>query len=178
VDISKLGNWLQVGANVGILAGLILVSIQISENTRISKVELTARSFEIAMQHDLTKMGENPADVYARSLNDPESLSTSDIFVLDTAMWFWHDFHSRLEYLLSQGLVDEGGWFEILDYHAEHTYGGSPIKKALWEQKMAAGFAFADWEKYVDDRVVKSAGTADGEWLEAIIKKMKKKTTD
>lgn len=60
MDISKLGNWLQVGANVGILAGLILVSIQISENTRISKVELTARSFEIAMQHDLTKMGENP----------------------------------------------------------------------------------------------------------------------
>ena len=177
MDTSKLGNWLQVGANIGILAGLILVSFQISENTRMSKVELTARSYEIAMQHDLTKMGENPADVYARSMNDPESLSASDIIVLDTAMWFWHDHHSRLEYLRGQGLAEESGWFELLDYHAEHTYGGSPIKKALWEQKKA-GFAFTDWEKYVDDRVTKSTGRADGEWLEAIIEKMRKKTTD
>ncbi len=49
MESSKIGYWLQVGANIGILAGLILVGFQINQNTKISHADLTARSYELAM---------------------------------------------------------------------------------------------------------------------------------
>ena len=38
--MGKLGKWLQVGANVGILAGLILVALQIQQNSELGRLYL------------------------------------------------------------------------------------------------------------------------------------------
>ncbi len=52
MESSKFGYWLQIGANVGILAGLILVGLQINQNT-----ELTRMSIFSAEQDGYLSMG-------------------------------------------------------------------------------------------------------------------------
>ena len=40
VDFTKTANWLQVTANLGIVAGLILVGVQLQQNTDLLKTQL------------------------------------------------------------------------------------------------------------------------------------------
>ena len=40
MESSKLGYWLQVGANIGLLAGLILVGFQIQQNSQILRTQV------------------------------------------------------------------------------------------------------------------------------------------
>lgn len=40
MDFTKTGNWLQVTANLGIVAGLILVGVQLQQNTDLLKTQL------------------------------------------------------------------------------------------------------------------------------------------
>ncbi len=89
MDSIKISSWLQVAGNFGLLAGLILVGFQINQNTEISKADLTARSYEVAMQYQLAMMGENPAAALAKAGTDPSSLTDEELIVINNFNWLW-----------------------------------------------------------------------------------------
>jgi hypothetical protein len=50
-----------LGANIGVIAGLILVAVQINQNTAITKAQMANLYYIADMALELAMMGENPA---------------------------------------------------------------------------------------------------------------------
>ncbi len=53
--MDKLNRWVTLTANVGVIAGLILVSIQVRQNTEISRAQIENDYFLADMQLELAR---------------------------------------------------------------------------------------------------------------------------
>ena len=61
MDSIRAGYWVQVAANVGILAGLLMVGIQINQNSELVREQLDHATWTDNLNLHLAMMGENPA---------------------------------------------------------------------------------------------------------------------
>ena len=75
-------NWLEIGANIGIVIGLLLVAFQIAQQDEIATTDVTSDSFVAITDHYEQLAGEDPAASLARAMDDPTTLTTRDHVVL------------------------------------------------------------------------------------------------
>ena len=59
VDSSKLSNWLQVGANFGILVGLVMVAFQMQQATQMLELQLRKQEVDSFIASSLSTIGES-----------------------------------------------------------------------------------------------------------------------
>jgi hypothetical protein len=83
MDLSKVGNWLQVLGNIGLIAGLALVAIQINQNTQLARIQLIHDSMLANQNMHLVLAGENPGTVWSKAIFEPEMLSDEEMVVAD-----------------------------------------------------------------------------------------------
>ena len=62
-----------MGANVGILAGLILVGLQMRQNEQLLRTQMAYEESNRYSQIEAAMLGEEPSIVWAKSLVDPAS---------------------------------------------------------------------------------------------------------
>jgi hypothetical protein len=60
VITDKLTRWLTLLANLAVLAGIILVAIQIQQNTDITKAQMANEYYLLDAQLELAMMGDSP----------------------------------------------------------------------------------------------------------------------
>ena len=87
MESSKFGYWLQVGANVGILAGLVLVIIQMNQNSQLLRVQLIKQEGDSYVANEMAIAGENYAEVWARILDNPYDPLPADMRVMESSLW-------------------------------------------------------------------------------------------
>ena len=75
--MGKVSDWLQIGANVGILVGLVFVGGQLRQEHQIASAELTSETLSAANEVALVGMGEDLAGAYSRLQTTPEELSAT-----------------------------------------------------------------------------------------------------
>ena len=80
---TNIGNWLQIAANVGMLAGLVLVAIQISQTNSLTGYQLNTESYDSYISTATALVGENPEAAMYRVLVDSKSATDQDYFVAD-----------------------------------------------------------------------------------------------
>ena len=92
MDSNKVANWVQVGANFGLLAGLVLVAVQINQNSeqlvqthQLAIAEATNNGFSILSQQRSAILGEEPMDAIAKACTN-QPLSDKEALVLH--YWF------------------------------------------------------------------------------------------
>lgn len=78
-----LGQAFSVLANIGVLAGLLLVAIQISQSTEIAKAQLENDYYLADMQLELAMMGDTPVNSWVKAVYTPDELTREDAAVLD-----------------------------------------------------------------------------------------------
>ena len=83
MNSDQIGRWLTLAANVGVIAGLILVAVQINQNTAITKAQIANDYYIADMTLELAMMGENPADSFNKAVYAPDEITTADAVVLD-----------------------------------------------------------------------------------------------
>lgn len=66
MDLAHLNSWLGIAANVGVVVGLVLVAVQIRQNSNLTRAQVANDWFLADMQLELSMMGENPAAVGPR----------------------------------------------------------------------------------------------------------------
>jgi hypothetical protein len=164
MNTDKLAGWLQIVGNLGIIGGLVLVAVQINQNTAITRAELTARSYEAAMQFNLAMMGENPSAAVAKAATEPSSLTDEDLLVIANLTWNWWNHDSRYEILLDHGLVDDQDWDRFIRAHARNFLAGTPVAKAMWENTLEHGFS-RKWERIAEDEIRRTEPTAYADLL-------------
>ena len=102
--MGKLGQWLQVGANIGILAGLILVSLQIQQQAEITTASMYSEHMSSWISVDQSLQSENFAETLAKSLSRPEELTDAEILEINGYLWSNLDQLNRRAALLDMGV--------------------------------------------------------------------------
>ena len=130
MDSEKINRWLTLAANVGVIAGLVLVAVQIRQNTEITKAQIANDYFLSDMALELAMMGENPAQAWNKAVYEPDSLTTEDAVVLDRYFNYGLVQIHRLQEMDKMGMAHEG-WEERVDYLGWHL--GNEVGKRWWE---------------------------------------------
>ena len=131
MNSEKVSHWLTLAANIGVIAGLVLVAIQINQNVEITKAKIANDYFLADMALELAMMGEDPAHSWSKAVYEPDKLTTKDAVILDRYFNYGLVQIHRLQEMSEMGLAHEG-WQERVDYLKWHL--GNEVGRRWWEQ--------------------------------------------
>ena len=115
MDFGKLNSWLQVSANIGIVLGLLLVGVQLKQNTDLARIQMLNEESQRVVTYELEIVGERGAEVWAKSIQDPENLTLEEVRIMEALLWSFTE-NLRGTYRLAQlGLLEESDWRERLE---------------------------------------------------------------
>jgi len=83
MNSQTITNWIQVSTMIAVLAGLGLVVWELRQVREIAIAQQASDGFAIYSQRIQAMMGERPARAVAKACDEPKSLTTEDMVVLD-----------------------------------------------------------------------------------------------
>jgi len=109
MNISQINNWVQIVAALGVIAGLLLVAYELNQNTKqlygasIQGIHAAYRS------QALIEIESNIHELYVKSFESPDELSTEEILKLDTYYVLIIDQYEEWENMYEIGAVRYSG---------------------------------------------------------------------
>ncbi|NKC00030.1 MAG: hypothetical protein GKR90_16235 [Pseudomonadales bacterium] len=131
METSKIGHWLQVGANIGILAGLIMVGLQINQASYLVRNQLVSDQASDRMSTMENMLGENPAEIFAKAVTTPDQLTDAELVVMDSWMTREIIYARRVRQLVDSNIYPSEAWENhrgVIDYAF-----GSKFGRKWWE---------------------------------------------
>ena len=71
MDSDRLNRWLSLGANVGVLVGIIFLAAEIRQNSNLARLQFSDERVVSFQQGELALFGDRAADVWEKSNSDP-----------------------------------------------------------------------------------------------------------
>lgn len=110
MNSSKLSDWLQIAANVGIIGGLLLVGVQLKQNSDLLKTQLLYEESSRLVELETQVIGESGAEVWAKSIADPLSLDLSEQRIMEALLWSFVEQLRSTRLLAQLGLLEDEEW--------------------------------------------------------------------
>jgi hypothetical protein len=110
MDFTKTSDWLQVTANLGIVAGLLLVGVQLQQNADLRKTQLLYEESIRMVELETKVVGENAAKVWAKSLTDPRNLTLEEQRIMEALLWSYAEQLRATRMLAELGLLEDEEW--------------------------------------------------------------------
>jgi len=126
---TKVNSWLSLGANIGVVIGLVLVAYQINQEAELTKIQLFSEATSSRKEFNQAMMGNDPMEVVAKSIERPHELTLSELHVMD--MYFISALNElrRLEFLSLAGLDVDA---DVEGFHK--FYFGSNFAQAWFQE--------------------------------------------
>ena len=129
MDIARFNPWLSFAANIGVIAGLVLVAVQINQNTEITKAQIENDYFLADMNLELAMMGDDPASSWVKAVYSPDKISEYDAVILDRYFNYGLVQLRRLKEMHELGLAPDD-WEKRIDYLTWHL--GNEVGHRWW----------------------------------------------
>lgn len=132
MHFKELKKWLQVSANIGIVLGLVLVGFQLKQNSELARIQLLYEESNRAIELETAVVGEQAAEVWAKSIEAPEDLTLAEIRIMEALLWSFLE-QLRGTYRLAElGLLNEKDWRNRAESEVTF-YFGYPYSRAWWK---------------------------------------------
>jgi len=82
MEFDRLNRWLALAANLGLLAGLIMVALQLNQTSELARAQLINEGNITESQVWAGLMGEDPAEAIAKSIENPSEMTFA-------SSWWW-----------------------------------------------------------------------------------------
>jgi hypothetical protein len=151
VEANRVVFWLQLAANVGLLTGLVLVGIQISQSNAIARASTGSVYFQQYQDFLVAGIGENPAAVRAKAVFEPENLTPENIEVLISETYWRISMIEHNTAMEEYGILDDSWRAEI----PEHAFfiARTPVAREILSAHCAAGqWAVSELCKMVEEQ--------------------------
>jgi hypothetical protein len=132
MDSDRLNRWLTLGANFGVLGGLVLVLLQMNQNEELLRVQVTNDFYESYIAAETTFSGENLPAIWQKSLEDPENLSIAEMRAMEAQTFSPLTRWINLYRLAEAGIFDGEFWRTQIELDVSY-YLGSQYGRAWWE---------------------------------------------
>jgi len=123
--------WIEIIANLGIVAGLLLVAAQMKQTADLQRLRMLHEESRGMVELERSLLGENAAAVWAKSIESPRDLSLGERRIMDA---YFYSFAEQLHasFLLEQeGLLEEGEWLTRVQLDSRYFF-GNPYGLAWW----------------------------------------------
>lgn len=128
----KANNWPQAITNLGIIAGLVLVGVQMKQNTDLLKMQLLYEESRRIIEQESQYIGENAAEVWAKSLTAPQDLGLAERRIIEALLWSYAEQLRSTRQLAELGLLDDNEWRLRVRAEAPFMF-GNPYGRAWWK---------------------------------------------
>lgn len=91
MDADKVNKWLTLGANLGVLAGIILVAFEINQASLTSNAEMINSFQDRWVTIDMSWQDAEFAAAWAKSIENPEELSLPEMIQVSGQLWAFID---------------------------------------------------------------------------------------
>ena len=129
------GSWISTIANIGVMAGLVLVAFQINQNSELLRLQMLELESQRIAAHELALIGEEGAIMWQKVIEHPEDLTFAEQRVAEAILWPVYE-SWRINYLLHrEGLLGDEWRSRVIaqaPYFLDHAYG-----RAWWENLKA-----------------------------------------
>jgi hypothetical protein len=139
-------NWLQIAGNIGIIAGLILVALQMNQNSDLLATQLIYMESERQLNLETAMMGEDPAAVWAKSMDGSSELTSREQRILDAYLYIQIEQWRAVYHLSESGLIEEE-WKSRIDWDVEYVL-NNPHGQKYWQD--IRGKMPAELSTYID----------------------------
>jgi hypothetical protein len=168
--LRNLNNWIQIATNLSILAGLILVIVQIQQNTEAIHTQILTQDHQSEIELEQNMLGENPAVIWAKSIESPKSLNLAEQRVLEAYLWSQLE-RWRFAYEMAElGNAPPDKWKEGVERQAAFFL-GSGYGLAWWKSTREHVLTLpAELRDLIDQSI--SAGPPTKIYFERVLKKL------
>jgi len=118
----KINSWLSLGANIGVVIGLILVAYQINQDADLTRIQLFSDATTARNEFNQALMGDNPLEVVAKSIESPNELTLAELQIMDAYLISALNEIRRLELLRRTGLDVENSVEGIHEYYFGNNF--------------------------------------------------------
>jgi len=147
----RINSWLSLGANIGVVVGLMLVAYQINQDVELTKVQLFSDVTTSMNEFNQALMGDDPSEIIAKSIETPHELTLAELQIMDAYLMTAINEIRRLELLRRSGLNVEDSMEGIHAY-----YFGTNYARA-WFQEYGGEDNLPDMTKRINE--------ADPDWV-------------
>lgn len=157
----RLNSWITLLANVGILVGLVLVAIELNQNTRQLELTLEWQVNQRIVDNNRDLMAASTAELYEKSIIKPEDLSFAEFQAAAGLVLNFLNVWEDRYFMYEHGLIDDQEWKSYVNEDIGYTL-GNRFARELWET--SKGIYNAELVEYVDDKLKESSTTASYQW--------------
>ena len=143
----KVANWVQVGANIGILASLLILGSQVYQGFELGRLGLHSEEEDAYLSVWTTSTGEKVAAALAHAIDDPKSLNSDEMIELNAYYEGIISILHRREYLHDIGVFNDpiDTWVGMVRRNF-----GNKFAVAWWEERRK-GMKMLATRKLVDE---------------------------
>jgi len=119
VNLDNINKWLTLGANLGVVVGLVLVALQMSFNTETIRLQNAGELYRGFGAGELVLMGDTSGAAWATAVLHPDKLTEEELggqlwAYYNNMMWAaMHSWHAHQE-----GLISDESWVFARDFVA------------------------------------------------------------
>ena len=157
---------LQLIGTLGLIAGLVLVAVQIHQNSNLMRAELSSIRHDAWIEIDSAKRDENFSRVLAKAIEQPDNLSLAEMIEMDGYLM---NFFAQLdrEYVLSSlkpFLCDPG---KTVKENVE-LYMGNQFAQSWWMEQKSEKLWSKPMLEAIDFEIQNLSSTRDRDFYERI----------
>ncbi len=147
MNIDSLNKWLTLGANLGVLIGIFVVVVEISQNTRTQNLSSVQAVLGMSAEINISTAS-NPAFIDAViAMNNQEELTPAQISVIDSTLMAIFAAHWQIFQLRQENSITDDLWYAYERRNIENV--NNPYFKKWWDENK---YKFGDsFREYLDN---------------------------
>ncbi len=110
MKLDRFGGWLALVTNLGVVGGLVLLAVELRQNTQVVRAQAVTSLLAGQMSAETAFMGEDTAAAFVKALDSPGTMTDEEIVkvwaYLNVAMMAVMQTHS----MYSLGLATDQAW--------------------------------------------------------------------
>ena len=155
MEFVRLNRWLARAANLGLLAGLIMVALQLNQTSELARAQLINEGNIAVSQVWTGLMGEDSAEAIAKSIENPEEMTFADFMVVDAYLYTAMNIFHRNYELAREGIFDTADWQQSIDSQGT-WFLGNAFGRAWWEEEARHLFE-PEFVAYIDQLLARTS---------------------
>jgi hypothetical protein len=141
VSNSSKREWFQIVSNIAVLVGLVVLIYEVNQSNLYAHAANASTNFALSSDRDISLAGEDVSVALAKALDDPASLTTQELLVVDAHHRKFLTELNHASYLGDLGVFPTGWEEDYGNYIREHL--DYPFGRKWWSLKRE-GLATAD----------------------------------
>ena len=161
----RVNSWLSLIASVGILVGLVLVAIELNQNTDQLRLQLVVQTTQKIFENNRDLLGDNPTSTIAKSITNPEDLTYEEFLIASSfVLNGLNEWEDRF-FIHEKGLISDRDWKRHIDHNIGWTL-GNRFAQQYWQ--IAKSVFEKEFVQYIDQALTNiDENSTYREWLES-----------